>query len=279
MEKKDPKSISKKFGTLGGVFTPCTLTILGVIMFLRLGHVVGQSGIMHAMLIVLGAKALTVLTGFSLSAVATNTRVKGGGAYFLISRSLGVEFGGFYESITHNPSYRPTFRFRHWSTALVGALGCYAVMFFLNALRAAVAVAAMAALYWYITRAEIVARRGDVRGGIAYERARKALLMLEDEKYHPKNWRPTILALSGGAWSRVRIADYACWLSAGRGCSRWVRSSPARWRTGGSAVLFSEFTPPEEGKEAEFLDEMERLMGIPIDMIFVYNSGDVELEA
>jgi len=50
-------------------------------------------------------------------------------------------------------------------------------------------------------------------------------------------------------------------------------------QTGTSAVLFSEFTPPEEGKEAEFLDEMERLMDIPIDMIFVSNSGDVELEA
>jgi len=50
-------------------------------------------------------------------------------------------------------------------------------------------------------------------------------------------------------------------------------------QTGESAVLFTEFTPPEEVEEAEFLNEMERLMGIPIDMIFVHNSGDVELEA
>ena len=82
------------FGTLGGVFTPCTLTILGVIMFLRFGVVVGQAGILHALLIVLIAKIITTLTGLSLSAIATNTRVKGGGAYYLISRSLGVEFGG-----------------------------------------------------------------------------------------------------------------------------------------------------------------------------------------
>ena len=78
----------------GGVFTPCTLTILGVIMFLRFGYVVGQAGIIFAILIIALSKLITLLTTFSLSAIATNTEVKGGGAYFLISRSLGVEFGG-----------------------------------------------------------------------------------------------------------------------------------------------------------------------------------------
>ena len=85
---------NKKFGTFGGVFTPCTLTILGVIMFLRFGYVIGNAGILHGLMIVLMAKVITTLTTLSLSAIATNTMVKGGGAYFLISRSLGVEFGG-----------------------------------------------------------------------------------------------------------------------------------------------------------------------------------------
>ena len=83
-----------KFGTFGGVFTSCVLTILGVIMFLRFGQVVGEAGIWHALAIVAAAKIITLLTSFSLSAIATNTRLQGGGAYFLISRSLGVEFGG-----------------------------------------------------------------------------------------------------------------------------------------------------------------------------------------
>ncbi len=61
------------------------------------------------------------------------------------------------------------------------------------------AIVAMAALYGFISRSEIVCRWGDVTSGVAFERARKALLKLEDEKYHPKNWRPSILALSGGA--------------------------------------------------------------------------------
>nr|MDA3963099.1 amino acid permease [Planctomycetota bacterium] len=83
-----------RFGTFGGVFTPCTLTILGVIMFLRFGQVVGNAGIWQALIIVSIAKLITSLTALSLSAIATNTRVKGGGAYYLISRSLGIEFGG-----------------------------------------------------------------------------------------------------------------------------------------------------------------------------------------
>jgi len=85
---------SARFGTFGGVFTPCVLTILGVIMFLRLGRVVGQAGVLQALAIIAAANAITLLTSLSLSAIATNTRAGGGGAYYLISRSLGVEFGG-----------------------------------------------------------------------------------------------------------------------------------------------------------------------------------------
>lgn len=83
-----------RFGTFGGVFTPCSLTILGVIMFLRFGQVVGNAGILRAIIIVSIAKLITTLTALSLSAIATNTKIKGGGAYYLISRSLGIEFGG-----------------------------------------------------------------------------------------------------------------------------------------------------------------------------------------
>ncbi len=88
------EAATARFGTFGGVFTPCTLTILGVIMFLRLGQVVGRAGIWQALAIILLANVITLLTSLSLSAIATNTRAGGGGAYYLISRSLGVEFGG-----------------------------------------------------------------------------------------------------------------------------------------------------------------------------------------
>ncbi|MBL4848665.1 MAG: amino acid permease [Planctomycetes bacterium] len=83
-----------KFGTFGGVFTPSILTILGVIMFMRASFVIGNAGVLAAIGILIAAKAITFSTGLSLSAIGTNMQVRGGGAYFLISRVLGPEFGG-----------------------------------------------------------------------------------------------------------------------------------------------------------------------------------------
>lgn len=82
-----------KFGTFGGVFTPSILTIFGLIMFMRTSYVVGSAGVLGALLILLVAEAITLASGLSISAISTNTPVKGGGAYFLISRSLGPGFG------------------------------------------------------------------------------------------------------------------------------------------------------------------------------------------
>ncbi|MCP5207042.1 MAG: amino acid permease [Hahellaceae bacterium] len=477
------------FGTFGGVFTPCVLTILGVIMFLRFGEVVGQSGIWYAILIILCAKMITTLTTLSLSAIATNVRMKGGGAYFLISRSLGAEFGAvigivfflaqavsvamyvigfteafkdtfpnvglstfeiativntitflcvyigagwtikvqygifvllllaigaffigaigdasydnftsnmtpsyrendnlftmfalffpavtgimaganmsgdlkdpgksipsgtlwavlftaaiyvlmgialavsrtqeellgnamivkdisisgvlivggvfaatlssalasmmgaprilqafsrdnilpsfryfsvgagksdeprratvltfavaqmgimlgdlnaiapiismffmitygtlnlacFYEGWVGNPSYRPRFRFAHWSISLLGAVSCLLVMFLMNPLWAVVSIVLMLVLYWGIASQEVFSRWGDLKSGRAYEAARRALLTLEKQSYHPKNWRPSILVLSGLPTSRPHLAEYGHWLASGQG--------------------------------------------------------------
>jgi amino acid transporter len=81
-------------GTFGGVFTPSILTILGIILFLRLGWVVGQAGMVRALGMIALAHGVALLTTLSLAAIATNRRVRGGGDYYLISRSLGLEYGG-----------------------------------------------------------------------------------------------------------------------------------------------------------------------------------------
>ena len=483
-----PHGDGNSFGTFGGVFTPCVLTILGVIMFLRFGFVVGQAGVWAALLIVLASKVITLLTTLSLSAIATNTKVEGGGAYFLISRSLGPEFGGaigllffaaqalsvamyvigfsegllvylpegtsptliasitniavcicvaigagwtlklqffilgtvvlsllsfyagawadfdlerlqensatgftpgesfwtmfalffpavtgimaganmsgdlqdparsiprgtiaavvvtgivyasqafllggasdrsdlisnnlvisniallpaliaagvfaatissalgsmmgaprilqslardrlflsltplgagserdgeprraivatfliaqagiiladlnsiaplitmsflvtygllnlatFYESITKNPSYRPQFKYCHWSTSLLGAIGCALVMLLIDWRWALVATALVAVLHWYLSRGERSANWGSLTSGLLFERTRRNLLRLEDELYHPKNWRPFVLALSGGGFSRPHLVTFGSWLTSKTG--------------------------------------------------------------
>jgi amino acid transporter len=80
--------------TFGGVFTPSILTILGVIMYLRFGWVVGNVGLGGTLVIVSLSTAITLLTALSISAIATAQQVRTGGAYYMISRSLGIESGG-----------------------------------------------------------------------------------------------------------------------------------------------------------------------------------------
>ena len=487
MSQASTSGDGNRFGTFAGVFTPCVLTILGVIMFLRFGVVVGQAGLWAALLIVLASKVITLLTALSLSAIATNTKVEGGGAYFLISRSLGPEFGGaigllffaaqalsvamyvigftealvaylpagvpplvvasmtnlvvyvcvaigagwtlrvqffilgavvlslgsfaigaldsfdwatlransgpgfqgetfwtmfalffpavtgimaganmsgdlrdparsiprgtlaavvvtggvyagqafllagstdrssligdnliirdiaamasfialgifaatlssalgsmmgaprilqslardrlfrwlnpmgetsrkdgeprrailatflisqagimladlnsiaplitmaflvtygllnlatFYEAITKNPSYRPQFRFCHWSTSLAGAMGCGLVMLLIDWRWALVATAMVSAFYWYLSSVELSANWGDLNSGLLFERTRRNLLKLEDQLYHPKNWRPFVLALSGTGFSRPHLVVFGSWLTADTG--------------------------------------------------------------
>ena len=513
---------SAKFGTFGGVFTPNVLTILGVIMFLRFGQITGQAGIVHALLILLAAKSITALTSVSLSAIATNTRIKGGGAYYLISRSLGVEFGGgiafvfylaqsvsvalyligfaeafvaafpdiatsqrlvasvanavvfltvlvgagwavrvqylilivlvgalvsfsfgafsqfsvaqltenfspgylsgqsaltmfalffpaatgimaganmsgdlrdpgkslpagtfgaigataliyimlivllggsstraeltdnslvmndlaawpaliiagvfaatlssalgsmlgaprilqaftrdrifeslnflskgsagsdeprratvltlivsqaaimlgdldliapvitmffmvtygtlnlacFYETYSRNPSFRPRFRYSHWTLALAGTAGCLIAMLLMDPVWAIVSLLAMAALYWSIRRIGVRARWGDVRSGMAFEHARQALLSLERERMHPKNWRPIILALGAKTTGRRHILEYGYWLTAGRGVlslGQVVVTSEDRIERGYQAEKLLRQTIAEEG--------------------------------
>ena len=93
MAKDNSHSNGYGFGTFQGVFTPSILTIIGVVMYLRFGWMLGNVGLATSLLIVTMGSLITFLTGLSISALATNMRMKGGGAYFMLSRSLGPEAG------------------------------------------------------------------------------------------------------------------------------------------------------------------------------------------
>ncbi|RPA77250.1 hypothetical protein BJ508DRAFT_172299 [Ascobolus immersus RN42] len=84
----------RKLGTFDGVFTPTCLNTLSILMFLRFGYILGQCGILGMFGMLVASYAVNLLTTLSVSAVSSNGTVRGGGAYYLISRTLGPEFGG-----------------------------------------------------------------------------------------------------------------------------------------------------------------------------------------
>lgn len=85
---------SRSFGTFSGVFVPTFLSIIGVILYLRLGFITGHAGILGTIAIILLAVSVTFATGLSLSSITSNIRIGSGGAYSIISKTLGLEVGG-----------------------------------------------------------------------------------------------------------------------------------------------------------------------------------------
>lgn len=83
-----------KFGWIKGVLMRCLLNIWGVMLFLRLSWVVGQAGVIQGVVLISVTTVVTTITALSMSAISTNGVIKGGGTYYMISRSLGPEFGG-----------------------------------------------------------------------------------------------------------------------------------------------------------------------------------------
>ncbi|NHN24758.1 amino acid permease [Flavobacterium jejuense] len=86
------QSIKANFGTLP-VFLTAISTILGAVMFLRFGYAVGEVGFMGTLLIILIGHLVTIPTAMALAEIATNQKVEGGGEYFIISRSFGLNIG------------------------------------------------------------------------------------------------------------------------------------------------------------------------------------------
>ncbi|ETO14719.1 ion transporter, partial [Reticulomyxa filosa] len=91
--KTKKKRHQKKYGTWDGVFVNVLISILGVIMFLRLAFVVGETGLPYFILILFLSTLAMCLTTLSLSAICSNGLQKGGGAYYMVSRTIGPHIG------------------------------------------------------------------------------------------------------------------------------------------------------------------------------------------
>ena len=89
MTDKEKNNSQNKFSTFSGVFVPSVLAILGAVMYYIAPKVIGGVGLFQMFAIILLAHSITIATAFSISSIATNIQVKGGGLYYLISRSLG----------------------------------------------------------------------------------------------------------------------------------------------------------------------------------------------
>ena len=149
--------------------------------------------------------------GSALNAVASLITM-----FFLYSYGM-INLAAFIEDFSKNPSFRPQFRYFHWSAAFAGAIGCTVVTFLINWAAALVAIVIIAALLWYLKARQLIATFGDARRGFLYRQIRNDLLRLRRMPEDPKNWRPNILAFSGNPLAREEIVAYAVWIESRRG--------------------------------------------------------------
>lgn len=171
-------------------------------------------------------RALWLTLGITLGVIALAGNDPTGGAFNVIASVVTMFFlytygmlnlAAFVESSGNNPSFRPRFRYYHWATALAGALGCAIAAFLIDPPAALAAAIAVVILFVAIRRRTLSTPFGDARWGFLYSHIRNQLLTLARMPVHPKNWRPTVLVLSGNPENRQALVSYADWISAGRG--------------------------------------------------------------
>ncbi len=136
--------------------------------------------------------------------------------FFLFTYGM-TNMAAFIEQFSRNPSFRPRFKWFHWSTALLGALGCFGAALLINPVAAVAAFLIIAATFVYISRRVLKTSFGDARRGFYYQRVRDNLWRLASHPPHPKNWRPTTLVLSGNPQSRLTLSSFAKWFESDRG--------------------------------------------------------------
>ena len=143
-------------------------------------------------------------------------------AMFFLHTNGMINFAAGIEKLVGNPSYRPKFNLPWW-VPILGALGCYAAMFLIDAPITMIAIAASFGIYVYLKRKSLASDWGDVRSGVWFTVARHALLKLESSPLDSKNWRPNVLAFTGQPRRREHLVEVGEWLSSGQGIVSFVQ--------------------------------------------------------
>ncbi len=136
--------------------------------------------------------------------------------FFLCTYGM-INLAAFVESFGANPSFRPRFRFYHWTISILGFVTCFVVMLLIDALAAVVAILVIAGIYLYLSRRVFRSTFGDARLGFQYALVVRALQKLRQMTPHAKNWRPTFLVLAGNTQTHITLIKYAVWMEGGRG--------------------------------------------------------------
>ena len=130
--------------------------------------------------------------------------------YLVLNVAAGLE--GFLQS----PSFRPTFQVP-WFLSLLGALGCLVTMFLINSTATLLAAAIVIGVYLWLEQQQLRSAWGDVREGLWRELAQMAILQLASQPPDPKNWRPSVLVLSGAPTKRWHLIELAKTFTHSRG--------------------------------------------------------------
>ena len=127
---------------------------------------------------------------------------------FFLTTYMVLNIAAGIESFLHSPSFRPVFRI-HWSLSLLGAIGCLAVMFLINAIATVFSAVIVLLIYLWLKRRKLQTTWGDTRRGMWMSLLRAGIYQV-GRKTDPKNWRPNILVLSGAPtkrWSLIELAN------------------------------------------------------------------------
>jgi hypothetical protein len=136
--------------------------------------------------------------------------------FFLIAYGM-INLSAFVESKGANPSFRPRFRFFHWTTGLAGAIGCGFAMLKINDTYAFIALALTGIIYFYLKKRDIHTSYGDAKRGYIFKQTRDNLIHLGESKPHPKNWRPILVAVTEDPLKEIQLVRVGAWLESGRG--------------------------------------------------------------
>lgn len=171
----------------------------------------------RAMLLTLGISIAVILAASSGKAGdnALNIIAAIVSMFFLCTYGM-VNLSAFGEAFGGNPSFRPSYRWFHWSLCALGFLMCIGAMLLINIWSAIAAIAVVVFLCIKLKPGQPV-RFGDARQGIAYTVMQHNLSQIRRLSTHAKNWRPTILAMTGNPEGRSELPRFAIWMNGGRG--------------------------------------------------------------